>query len=37
VISPERWLRDFEGLDFPDDVRRKVLLENAAKLLGVTI
>ena len=37
VISPERWLRDFDGLDFPEDVRRKILLENAAKLLGVNV
>jgi hypothetical protein len=37
VISPERWLGDFESLDFPEEVRRKILLENAATLLGVSI
>jgi hypothetical protein len=37
VINPERWLRDFEALDFPEEVRQKILLENAAKLLGVSV
>ena len=37
VINPERWLRDFDGLGFAEDVRRKILIENAAKLLGVSI
>ncbi len=26
VINPERWLRDFDGLGFAEDVRRKILL-----------
>jgi predicted TIM-barrel fold metal-dependent hydrolase len=33
VISPERWLSDFDALGFDDAVRRKVLLENAARVL----
>jgi predicted TIM-barrel fold metal-dependent hydrolase len=33
VISPERWLQDFDGLDFSEDVRRKVLIENARRVL----
>jgi len=35
VITPERWLRDFEALGFPDDVVRLILRDNAAKLLGL--
>jgi predicted TIM-barrel fold metal-dependent hydrolase len=37
VIMPERWLRDFEQAGFSDDVRQKILLTNAAKLLGIEI
>jgi predicted TIM-barrel fold metal-dependent hydrolase len=37
VISPERWLRDFEQAGFRAEVRPKILLENAAKLLGVDL
>ena len=37
VINPERWLTDFEGLEFPEEVRKKILLENASKLLGVAV
>ncbi len=33
VISPERWLSDFDGLGFEDAVRRKVLIENAKRVL----
>jgi predicted TIM-barrel fold metal-dependent hydrolase len=33
VISPERWLADFEGLGFDDAVRQKVLLDNARRVL----
>ncbi|MGB8178920.1 MAG: amidohydrolase family protein, partial [Acidimicrobiales bacterium] len=36
VITPERWLRDFEALDFPDEARPKVMKENAARLLRLT-
>jgi predicted TIM-barrel fold metal-dependent hydrolase len=33
-ITPERWLADFEALDgFSPDVRRKILYENAARVL----
>ncbi|MEO8456568.1 MAG: amidohydrolase family protein [Chloroflexota bacterium] len=35
VIMPERWLADFEKADFRDEVREKILLGNAAKLLGL--
>jgi predicted TIM-barrel fold metal-dependent hydrolase len=35
MITPERWLDDFERLDIRDDVRPLVLKENAARLLGL--
>lgn len=35
VIMPERWLNDFEQAGFRDDVKEKILLTNAAKLLGL--
>lgn len=35
AITPERWLRDFEGAGFRDDVKPKILRENAARLLGI--
>ena len=34
-FTPERWLRDFEAVDFKPEVRQKVLLTNAQKLLGL--
>jgi len=35
MITPDRWLRDFEKLEMDDDVRPLVLKENAARLLGL--
>jgi predicted TIM-barrel fold metal-dependent hydrolase len=35
VLQPDRWLRDFENLEIKDDVRQKILLENARKLLNL--
>ena len=35
LITPDRWLRDFEALDIRDEVRPLVLKENAARLLGL--
>ncbi len=37
VITPDRWLRDWEGVDFRDEVRPKILLENAKRLLGLDV
>lgn len=34
VISPERWLRDFEAAPFKEEVRPKILHENARRLLN---
>jgi uncharacterized protein len=36
VITPDRWLADFDGLDIKPEVRPKILKENAARLLGLT-
>ncbi|MBZ0286914.1 MAG: amidohydrolase family protein, partial [Anaerolineae bacterium] len=33
VLQPERWLQDFETLEFKDEVRQKILIENARKVL----
>ncbi len=33
AITPDRWLRDFAQVAFLDEVRPKILLENAKKLL----
>ncbi|WP_417561616.1 amidohydrolase family protein [Microbacterium sp.] len=35
AITPDRWLRDFAGLELPDDVVQLVLKDNAARLLGL--
>jgi predicted TIM-barrel fold metal-dependent hydrolase len=35
AIQPERWLKDFEALDIKEEVRQKILLENARKLLNL--
>ena len=35
AITPERWLRDFESAGFNDDVRPKILHDNAARLLRI--
>ncbi|MFE2236038.1 amidohydrolase family protein [Streptomyces sp. NPDC059442] len=36
VITPDRWLADFEKLDIKPEVRPKILKENAARLLGLS-
>ena len=33
ALMPDRWLRDFEGLEVKPEVRQKILVENAKKLL----
>jgi len=35
MITPDRWLADFEKLDIDDEVRPLVLKENAARLLNL--
>ena len=35
-IMPERWLKDFDSLEgFSDDVRQKILHDNAARILNL--
>ncbi len=36
MITPERWLADFAKIGIRDDVRPKILKENAARLFGLT-
>nr|BFF26566.1 4-hydroxyphenyl-beta-ketoacyl-CoA hydrolase [Glycomyces mayteni] len=35
LLTPDRWLADFAGLDLKDEVRPLILKENAARLLGL--
>ncbi len=35
VITPDRWLKDFEGLEIKPEVRPLVLNENARKILDL--
>jgi len=35
MLTPDRWLADFEELDIKPDVRPLILKENAARLLGL--
>ena len=35
LITPERWLRDFEAAPFRDEVRGKILFDNANRLLNL--
>jgi hypothetical protein len=35
LITPDRWLADFEKADFRDEVRPLILKENAVKLFGL--
>ncbi|MFH8570952.1 amidohydrolase family protein [Streptomyces sp. NPDC017993] len=36
VLTPDRWLADFDKLTIKDHVRPKILKDNAARLLGLT-
>ena len=36
VLTPDRWLADFAKLPIKDDVRPKILKDNAARLLGLS-
>ena len=36
MISPERWLNDFEKIAIKDEVRPLILKENAMRLLGAS-
>lgn len=36
-LLPERWLGDFDNVPFRDEVRPKILLENARRVLGLEL
>jgi predicted TIM-barrel fold metal-dependent hydrolase len=36
LITPDRWLADFEKIPIKDEVRPLVLKQNAARLLGLS-
>lgn len=36
LLPPDKWLADFAGQKFKDEVRPKILKDNAARLLGLT-
>jgi predicted TIM-barrel fold metal-dependent hydrolase len=36
VLTPDRWLRDFDALAIKDEVRPLILRENALRLFGYT-
>jgi Predicted metal-dependent hydrolase of the TIM-barrel fold len=36
VLTPDRWLADFDTLDIKPDVRPLILKDNAARMLGIT-
>jgi predicted TIM-barrel fold metal-dependent hydrolase len=35
LLTPDRWLADFAKLPIKDEVRPKILKQNAARLLGM--
>ncbi len=35
LLTPDRWRRDFDNLDIKDEVRPKILKDNAVRLLGL--
>ena len=37
MISPERWLNDFDALGFDEAVRQKVLIDNAKRVLKLEV
>jgi hypothetical protein len=36
MITPDRWLADFDTLEIKPEVRPKILKYNAARLLGLS-
>jgi uncharacterized protein len=36
VITPERWMKDFAAIGIKDEVRPKIMKDNAARLLGLS-
>jgi len=36
ALTPDRWLKDFALLEYPEDVEQMILKDNAVRLLGLT-
>jgi hypothetical protein len=36
LLTPERWMRDFEALDVKPDAKAKILKSNAVRVLGLS-
>jgi predicted TIM-barrel fold metal-dependent hydrolase len=36
VITPERWMKDFAAIGIKDEIRPKIMKDNAARLLGLS-
>jgi predicted TIM-barrel fold metal-dependent hydrolase len=36
ALTPDRWLQDFDALDFPEAARQAIVKDNAVRLLGLT-
>ena len=36
MITPERWMKDFAAIGIKDEVRPKIMKDNAARLLGLS-
>jgi hypothetical protein len=36
LLTPDRWLRDFEALEFKPEAKAKILVRNAIKVLGLS-
>ena len=37
ALQPDRWLKDFDTLDIKEEVRQKILIDNARKLLKLPV
>jgi predicted TIM-barrel fold metal-dependent hydrolase len=36
LLSPERWIKDFEQLEIKDEVRPLIMKDNAVRALGLS-
>src|SRR5690606_3074572 len=37
LLTPDRWMEEFDALGIKDEVRRMVLVDNASRLLGLEV
>jgi predicted TIM-barrel fold metal-dependent hydrolase len=35
LLAPDRWLKDFEALEFKPEAKARILVRNAIKVLGL--